>query len=193
MRDSASSRLPVSYPSAIRKLTCNEMSYVGTDHTYGVIRLATFFAAPPSSLRSSYTFPQDIYKFISEVLRYFRSSGYGEFVIDISQDPEGDIHAGFAAFQAFFPSARSYHGRDHRLSPLVQASSRAALNDSEGNTLSPLESAADCRISTNVAGHNYSSRAQFLAPKEKNGDYTSQASPGRTSRPSLRLLERGLA
>ena len=141
------------------------------DHTYGLIRLATFHAAPLTSLQSSYTLPEDIYKLISDTLRYFSSTGHDKVIIKISQNPGGDIHAGSVAFQAFFPSARSYHGRDRHLSPLVQASSRAALNDSEGNTLSSLESAANCRISTNIAGHNYSSRAQFLAPEEKNGDY----------------------
>ena len=147
------------------------MSYFGIDHTYGLIRLATFHAAPLTSLQSSYTLPEDIYKLISDALRYFSSTGYDKVIIEISQNPGRDIRAGSVAFQAFFPSARSYHDRDRRLSPLVQASSRAALNDSEGNTLSPLESAAARRISTNVAGHNYSSCAQFLAPEEKNVDY----------------------
>lgn len=169
-----SSPLSNAYPPPIGKSPYHEITYFGIEHKYGVIKLATFSHsrfAPPSS---SYTFPQDVYDTLSLALKYFRSHDYDKIIIDLSNNPGGDTSAGYAALQAFFPSARPYYGRDLRLSPLLQASSHATSNNS-GSTGSifeepPLERITDYHLYTNAEGHNYSSVAKFLDPVRKIGD-----------------------
>lgn len=161
--------LPASYPSAVNKLANNEVSYFAVGGKYGVIKFATFLASVFAPAGSSYKFPKAVNDLIREALQYFRSHGFQKVVVDISLNPGGDINAGLSAFQAFFPSARPYYGEDMRSSPLLRASSRAAINESYYFT--GLETATYYASLTNTKGHNYSSLLDFLGPVYKSGDY----------------------
>jgi len=165
----STARLPASYPSAVNKLAYNEVSYFAVGGKYGVIKFATFLASVFSPARSLHKFPKAVNDLIREALRYFRSHGLHKVVVDISLNPGGDINAGLSTFQAFFPSARPYYGEDMRSSPLLRASSRAAINESDD--LTGLETAAYYALLTNTKGYNYSSLPDFLRPVHKSGDY----------------------
>lgn len=168
-------RLPASYPPAIGKLPFNEVSYFGIDGGYGVIKLASFHESTfkPYGFRA-YTFPQDVYNLISEALQYFKTHDLEKVILDVSRNNGGDVNAGFLAFQAFFPSARPYYGRDLRISPLLEAANRVVQN--EDFTASVLEKSADYGIYTDVTGRNYSSPRQFLDPAQRDSDHFTRLS-----------------
>lgn len=165
----STTRLPASYPSGVNKLANNEVSYFAVGGKYGVIKLATFSVSVFAPAGSLLKFPKAVNDLIREALQYFKSHGLHKVVVDVSLNPGGDVVAGLSAFQAFFPSARPYYGEDMRLSPLLRASSRAALNDP--HDFSGAKPAADYALLTNTRGYNYSTLPDFLGPVYKSGDY----------------------
>ena len=123
-------------PTPVRRLAHNEAAYYTLDSIVGVIRFPTFGAWAFDTNASPSLFVNDVVILIDEALQYFKSQNLKKVLLDVTHNGGGDLVAGYAFFQRFFPNVthpKIYENM--RWSPQLEASVTAASKKHENDSL----------------------------------------------------------
>lgn len=123
-------------PEPVRRLAHNAAAYYTVDSKIGIIRFPIFgaWAFEVNSTPAKYV--NDVVILIDEALKYFKAKNIKKVLLDLTHNGGGDLVAGYAFFQRFFPSIlhpRIY--QNMRWSPQLIGIVTAASKKNESDSL----------------------------------------------------------
>lgn len=123
-------------PTPIRRLAHNEAAYYTLGSSIGIIRFPTFGAWEFNTNASPSGYVNDVVILIDEALKYFKSKIIQKVLLDVTHNGGGDLVAGYAFFQRFFPSVTHPQiYQNMRWSPQLEAIVKVSSKKNESDSL----------------------------------------------------------
>ena len=152
-------------PPAIRQLAHNAAAYYVIDKAFGVIRLPLFITYGFDQDVDQNQYVEQVLNLLDEALEYFKTNNIGKVVIDVTHNGGGDIVAGFAFFQRFFPNVQSPKiYQNLRWCPQVDAATRTASKHNETDSLPTDLTTFGVAYDDQASGDAFPSVDTFLGP-----------------------------